>query len=191
MALRFDPPTSPAKLGMLNDFSRSIGFTFENIETGESIARGPEIFVGPGPPMPHPANFVELRQRPVTIRPISISFLTPDGEQLPAGTYRLTAWYENEGKAEIVKEGCWQTEPYTGPWAFWKGRITSAPVLIYVPAAEPAPQELRVNSGFVVKSIDGRTCWGLSAENPLRVTVTKRPGFYLGRKTASLLRNRC
>ena len=191
LALRFDPPTSPAKLGMLNDFSRSVGFTFENIETGESIARGPRVFVGVGPPWRILRISVELRRRPVTMRPISISFLTPDGEQLPAGTYRLTAWYENEGKAEIMKDDCWWPEPYTGPLTCWKGRITSAPVLIHVRPSEPAPQGLRVNSGFVVKSIDGRTCWGLSAENPLRVTVTKRPGFYLGCKTRSLLRDRC
>ena len=182
LGLRFDPQASPAKIGMLNDFSSSIGFNFDKIETGENIARGPQVFVGPGPPMPHPEDFVELRRRSMTMRPISISLLTPEGEQLPAGTYRLTAWYENEGKAEMIGDECSRPEPYSGPWVFWKGRITSAHVLIHVRPSGPAPQELRVNSGFVVKSTDGRTCWGLSVENPLRVTVTKRPGFYLGRK---------
>jgi hypothetical protein len=35
--------------------------------------------------------------------------------------------------------------------------------------------------------MDGRICWGLSPENPLRVTITRRPGSFLGRKEVKFL----
>jgi hypothetical protein len=82
---------------------------------------------------------------------------------------------------------CCRTTPYVGPWTFWKGRITSAPILVHVRPAPPAREELRVNSALVIDSSLGSTCWGYSQERPIRATITRRPGFFLGRKDELLV----
>ncbi len=183
LGLRFDPDTAPPSLGMLNDYSREVGFTFTNKRTGESIARAPTVFVGIGLPMAGHNDFVPLHERPVIVRSIPVSLLTPEGEQLPEGTYSVVAWYQNEGTPQILEPDCWFPTEYKGPWTFWKGKLSSAPILMCVQRADSIVQNFRVNSGYVVQKSDGRTCWGLSPQNPLHVRVATRPGYYIGRKT--------
>jgi hypothetical protein len=181
LGLRFDPTTAPESLGMLNDFSREARFLFTNTLTGESIERGPTVFVGPGPPSAWPDDFVNLRDRPVTLRTIDISLLTPEGKQLPEGIYSVTCWYENEGEAKVMQDECSYPTPYVGSLTFWKGTITSAPILVHVGHAKPVQRALRVNSGLEVDGAGGRVVWRQTQENPFRIMVMQRPGYFLGR----------
>src|SRR5262249_16960303 len=97
LGLRFDPSGAAPALGMLNDFSRDVGFTFTDVRSGKSLPRAPLEFPSPGPHMPSPDEIVPLRDRAVPLSVIDVALLTSEGEQLPEGTYSIVAWYENVG----------------------------------------------------------------------------------------------
>jgi hypothetical protein len=182
LGLRFDPESAPDSLGVLNEISGDIGFTLTNTRTGESMERRRRRFPGPGPIIAQPDDFVRLRNRPVVVHEAGAAILTPKGEQLPEGTYSVTAWYENDGGLEFTQGDLPFSVPFGGPSALWKGKVTSEPVRVHIRHAEPMPQEVRVNSTYVMEERNGRIGWGLSADKPIRVTIARRPGYFVGRK---------
>lgn len=185
--LRFESGSADRTTGILDKTPEQFRFTFTNRETGEVFHRDP--FHSQGLPyIPGPEDFVFVRDHPLGLRLVPVPLLTPEGEQLPAGVYSVVAEYQNNGagKPVIGSEPC-HTEPYNGPLTSWKGKIESEPVVLAVHRADPMQQEIRLKSSFTLKQSEHRVCWGMTAEDPLVVTVVRRPGYYIAKEDSTLL----
>jgi beta-lactamase regulating signal transducer with metallopeptidase domain/multidrug resistance efflux pump len=184
--LRFDPKAADAKTNLLN---RSQGawkakLTFTEVTTGKVFERLP-FDVG----MERGADTGDIQVLPgVDLAPerLDMNLLSEKGEQVPPGVYRVVATYENTAEPEVevyvAADGLVRTRPYRGPWTFWKGTITSTPIILKVTPAEPETVDLEVNSGLAVETVEGRLFWRWSEVHPWPVRVTRRPGYQIGKR---------
>jgi hypothetical protein len=112
--------------------------------------------------------------------------LSDAGEQIPPGTYAVTAAYENTARPEVevytAPDGSVRTRPHRGPGKFWKGGIVSAPALLTVTKAEAREIELKTNSALLVKATKDGIGWTWSGKDPVRVRAKRRPGYVIGRR---------
>lgn len=68
-----------------------------------------------------------------------------------------------------------------------KGKTESKPIVLTVRQADLVPQEIRLNPGFILKPSQHGVCWGMTAENPLSVTVIRGPGYYIAKEHSVLV----
>lgn len=193
--LQFDAKEADPKLNLLNAARENwqVEFALTNTATAKTYRRRP---YDPGMPWgpTRPADILAFRSHPAWSEQLRVYLLSPRGEQVLAGTYRVTATYENTAKEQVEfitqPDGSLDRRPYHGPWRFWKGTITSNSLTLKVTPVEAYAVVLKTHSALDVvrrrqPTSDGRTIvtigYAWSLENPKDIRVTRRPGYVLGR----------
>lgn len=147
-----------------------IHLTFKNVETETTYRRGVDSF-GHGPPYtPKRGDFFRLRDHPVLLWTIPVRLLHPCGEQIPAGTYLVTATYESR---HAERTSC---PPDGGPWKVHRGPLVSGAITVRVQHADPESVEIYTHSGIELEDQQGLWAWRSSQENPRVLRAMKRPG---------------
>ena len=147
----------------------NISISFESRDTGTVFRRVLDMRRAGPQYIPYAEDFVLLRSHPMLLWSVPVRLLHESGEQIPPGTYKITATYE-ERHAERT------SLPPSGPWKMHQGPLVSAPVTLHVYPAEPESVEIRTNSAIELTS--GDCChWIGSRENPTVLRVMRRPGF--------------
>jgi hypothetical protein len=184
--LRFDPSLADTTLSYLNETSGSASFTFTDMRTGQAFKRLPMPDYGP-PYDPTPQDFVPLHKRAPQPRSVEVPLLTPEGDQLPDGSYSVVASYENTGVAELMMWGDSNPVRYFGLSTFWKGTARSGPINIEVTHADPESIRVLVRSGIKLTASTTGPYFGLSTQDSFLVHVQRRPGFRIRRATEVFL----
>ena len=171
---RIDPRGLGAEVQALNRFlhPRCVTLTFADQETGEVVARRPDGGVPELPMMPRPEDFARLRGRPVGPERLRVRLLSTQGQQLPAGRYRVVATYANDGRNN--------REAYKGPGSLWSGTVTTPPIPLTVVAAGPEPIEIRFHTALEFQRKAGSIGYAWSEKNPQVLRLTRRPGYVVG-----------
>ncbi|NQT38692.1 MAG: biotin/lipoyl-binding protein, partial [Planctomycetes bacterium] len=189
---RYDPSTTlDEQIGLLNrcDEAFDATLTFTETQTGKVFRRSP-YDAGMPPSGPGVDDIVQLREDTMGPDRLEVYLLSDTGEQIPPGEYRVVATYDNTGQPKVevsvAPDGSVITKPYEGPWEFWKGKIDSAPAILTVTEVEPEEIDIKVNSALTIKHQKDGTKdtigWSWSQDAPMRVRVTHRPGYTLGRR---------
>ena len=195
LGLRFDAKEADPKVNLLNAARENwqVEFALTNTTTTKTYRRRP---YDPGMPWgpTRPADILTLRSHAARSEQLRVYLLSPRGEQVPAGTYRVTATYENTAKEQVEfvtqPDGSLDRRPYQGPWKFWKGKITSSALTLKVIPVAASEVALKTHSALDVvrrnqPASDDRTIetigYAWSLENPREIRVTRRPGYVLGR----------
>ncbi len=196
LRLHFDPVGADAKVNLLNTSRENWNavFVFTDAATGQTFRRSP-YQTGMPPSPTRPDDIVALRGGALPSHELKVYLLSPQGEQIPPGTYRVTAAYENAAKEQVdfVKQpdGEMVQRPYQGPWRFWKGKLTSGPFLLKVTPLEPKEVVLKIHSSLEIvrerqTTADGQPINAIgytwSKKDPKEVSVQQRPGYFLGRR---------
>jgi hypothetical protein len=182
--LGFDPEGVDPNVGLLNRGPNAWRptFSFTDVKTGKVFVRSPHD--GGLPRGVDPEDIVRLRNGRLSPESIFIRLLSTEGKQVPAGIYRVAVGYENSARPEVEVyvelDGLVGTRPHKGPLKFWKGKLTSAPIIFEVTEAEAEELELKVNSSLVVKAEGNRLGWTWGTENPTKIKVKRRPGYVVG-----------
>jgi hypothetical protein len=149
-----------------------VHFTFRNIQTETIYERAMDTFQGGPAYSPKPEDFFHLQDQPVLLWTVPVRLLHESGEQIPAGTYEVTATYESR---HPERTSCL---PESRPWMLYRGPLVSAPVTVRVQHADPESVEIRTNSRIVLSNDEHGACfWTGSQEAPTILRLTKRPGF--------------
>ena len=188
--LRCDPKQGDADVNLLNrgETAWDAELVFQATESDKVFRRRP-FDVGM-PPMFGPRHIVELRRGALPPERLTIYLLSDEGEQIPPGTYTVTAVYKNTAKPELEfrtdEAGRRHSRPDRGPWKYWKGTITSAPIRLTVTPAGPREVELKINSALLItRGKDGgrdTIGWSWSQHEPRSVKVKRRPGYIIGQR---------
>jgi hypothetical protein len=185
--LTFDPQRADSSVGILNRSSWSCFLTFRKAADETEFRRDP-FDVGMLR-VQRPEDLVHLRQQASVAESLTVHLLSDDGQQIPPGTYDVTATYENDAGEELEvyvepETGSSRQRPYAGPWRFWKGRIASAPLQLTITPAEPARVVLQVPSMLTVgvSRDSSQIWWTWDADSKRPVEVTRRPGYALGHR---------
>jgi hypothetical protein len=193
--LQFNAEEADPKVNLLNAAQENwrAEFALTNTATAKTYHRKP---YDPGMPWgpTRPADILALRSHPARSEQLRVYLLSPRGEQVPAGVYRVTATYENTAKEQVEfvtqSDGSLDRRPYQGPWMFWKGKIASNSLTLKVTPIAAGEVVLTTHSALDVvrrkqPASDGRTIetigYAWSRENPKGIRVTRRPGYVLGR----------
>ena len=186
----FDPKDVDAKLNLLNygDAAWEAELVFRDTKSDNVFRRRP-FDIGMLR-VTWPKDVAELRRGSLRPQGLRIHLLNDAGEQIPPGTYRVTALYKNTAQPELEfwtdEDGNLGSRPYAGPWTFWKGTVTSAPITLTITPAESEEIELTINSALVItrgKDGDRDTIgWTWSQDEPKTVKAKHRPGYVIGKR---------
>lgn len=148
-----------------------VHFTLRNIETETTYRRRMDVF--PGGPLfePGPEDYFELRDHPVLLWTVPVRLLHDGGDQVPPGTYEVTATYAPRA-AEHTGGPLGRNRRRLVP-----GPLVSAPVTLRVQPADPESVEIYTNSAIDLKSVNGCCGWTGSLENPIVLRAARRPGY--------------
>ncbi len=188
LGFRFDPRGTDPKLNVLSCFKtwRRVKLRLTDLETGRVHTRSPDDPTMGMLLIPFPRDYVLMRDGPIPRQRLSLSLLARDGQQFPPGRYSVAALYHNDGEPRLqfppTDDGSLISEPYKGPWAFWKGILLAPPVIIQVNDVGPGLVELKTNSALVVKDTENGIGYTWSEAAPLVLRVRRRPGYVLGRR---------
>ena len=147
----------------------NISIAFESRDTGTIYQRVLDTFRGGPVHTPYAEEFILLREHPLLLWSLPVRLLHETGEQIPPGTYKVTARYQ-EAKAEM------SSLPPPGPWKMHQGPLVSAPLTLNVQPVDPEEVEIRTNSAIELIGADCCQVTGIR-ENPTVLRRTKRPGF--------------
>jgi len=167
--LEFDPKTADPRVDIL-DRTRphvfGVGLTFTDTESGKTFQRA-AFDIG----MIRPQIRVPLRDRPLEPEKLEVYLLNDAAEQVPAGTYSVTA------VCDVDPNRVRMDPPVKDGSRAWAGRIVSGPVPLTVTHADPRTVKLEVPASLVFFSENGRLAWGLSEKDMAAVSLRVRPGF--------------
>ncbi len=169
--LRFDPKTADPKVGILNRTRPhvfKVGLTFTDTKTGKMLRRA-AFDIG----MMRSQVRVPLKDKPLEPENLEVYLLTDAGEQIPAGTYSVTATCDVDPSRVRVDP------PPKDEVRAWAGRIVSGPVPLTVTPAEPKTVAVKVPTSLVFLSDNGRLAWDFSEKAMAVVSLRVRPGFNL------------
>jgi hypothetical protein len=148
-----------------------VTFTFRNTETGTNYRRFRDWFPGGPPYSPKAEDFFRLRAQPAFLWADPVRLLDETGEQIPAGTYEVTATYESR-----VAERS-SLPPNRGPWKLLRGPLVSSPAIVRVRYADPESVAVYTNSAIELQGDDELCSWTGSQGKPTVLRVARRPGF--------------
>ena len=146
-----------------------VSIAFESRDTGTIFRRTLDMRRGGPLYTPDAEDFILLRSHPMLLWSVPVRLLHESGEQIPPGTYKVTALYEAPN-AEV------SSLPPRGPWKMHQGPLVSAPLTLNVQPADPEEVEIRTNSAIELIGVDCCQWIGIR-ENPTVHRTTKRPGF--------------
>jgi len=145
-----------------------ITLTFTDTKTDKTFQRA-AFDIG----MIRPQVRVPLRGKPLEPENLEVYLLTDAGEQVPAGTYSVTATCDVD-PYRLRDEPTPKEESRV-----WAGKIVSAPVPLSVTPVEPKTVEVKVPTSLVFFSDNGRPAWDFSEKDMAAVSLRVRPGLNL------------
>jgi hypothetical protein len=151
-----------------------VELSFRDTGTGEVHRRRPDDgSAGMSEPV-WAEQFVALGAGAVSALPLPVRLLTKKGNQLPPGTYEVTARYETDGKPlppEVELDG-----------KIWTGTISSPAARLTVKDAGPAEKSVELPARLTFRWTDDGLCYGCEKEDVATVKLTVRPGYYLAER---------
>jgi hypothetical protein len=132
--LGFDPTDVEADLNLINRAGhvQQVALTLKNTKTGK-VYRRSQYDPGMPPAGQGTGDIIKLRGKPLLPAKVRVYLLSSEGEQVPSGTYAVTASYRNTTDPNIKephlidgKGLVWR--PYKEK--FWRGTVASAPLIL-------------------------------------------------------------
>lgn len=161
--------------------TQHVTVTFKNKDTGRVFERVPDDPHYGAPPDVVKEDITHVRTLFAPL-PTFVGLVSPQGKHVPPGDYTVTVSYINDGQSEEVTLYKAGDEVYEGPWRFWEGRITSAPIDVKVKRIAVPEKSIKINSALEVRLMLNAVGWRWSDDRPKTVRVKPRRGCVIGKR---------